>query len=108
MGKMRGGGARNDFERADFRQARKDLVLDAFGEERVLLIAAAIFKRQDRDRLSRQGRRAAVVIFPVKMDGLPRRRDLYEQSTSCVAPEEKQTGQEDRADDDHIDPGLAA
>ena len=46
---MRGRVARNNFERADFRQAREDLVLDALGEERVLLVAAQIFKRQHRD-----------------------------------------------------------
>ena len=46
---MRGRVARNNFERADFRQAREDLVLDAFGEVGVVRIVAQIVERQHCD-----------------------------------------------------------
>src|ERR1700682_849454 len=108
MGKTRGGGARNDFERADFRQSRQDLILDALGQERVFLVAAKIFKWQDRDRLSRQGGRGAALIFLIRTDSFPRRQDPHRQTMRGVAAEKKQTGQEDRADDDHVDPDFAA
>ena len=104
MRKLRGRVARNDFERSDFRQAREDLVLDPLGAERVLLVAAQIFKRQNRDRLNRQGRRASLFIL---RDSFPRWQNPQRETMSCVAAEEKQTGQEDRADGDHVDPGFA-
>jgi hypothetical protein len=45
------GGARDHLERADLRQAREDLVLDARGEVAVGFLVGEIFKRQHRDGL---------------------------------------------------------
>ena len=49
-GVTRSRGPRDDFERGDFGQARQDLVLDAFREVKVLLVAAQIFERKDGNR----------------------------------------------------------
>ena len=73
MGEMCSGVARNNFERVDFRKAREDFVLDAFGEERVPVVAAEILKWQNRDRLGRWRRRAAAFIFLIRTDSLRRR-----------------------------------
>src|SRR5438477_12394065 len=107
MSEMRSGVARNNFERADFRQAREDLILDALGEERVLLVAAEIFKRQHRNRLSRQRLRAAASILLIGAGSLPGPCDPLRQTMSSITAEENQTGQEHRADDDNVDPGFA-
>ena len=56
-------GARDHLERADLRELRQDVVVDAVDEEGVVLESAAILERQDGDRragVSRGGRCCAM------------------------------------------------
>ena len=56
---MLGRGARDHLQIGDLRQAGQDFVLDAVGKVGVLLVAAQVLERQDRDAIFPAPRRVA-------------------------------------------------